>query len=84
MLGLSSGVNSIIFEIRFPSTFPLAPPFFRIIKPRLLPFIQGGGGHVTGGLVCSIYSSSDANSLTGGSMCMDLLTSDGEHEWLDA
>jgi len=35
-----SGINSIIFEIRFPPTFPLAPPFFRIIKPRLLPFIQ--------------------------------------------
>ncbi|KIM73751.1 hypothetical protein PILCRDRAFT_99249 [Piloderma croceum F 1598] len=59
----TAGINSIIFEIRFPPTFPLAPPFFRIIKPRLLPFIQGGGGHVTG----------------GGSMCMDLLTSDG---WL--
>ncbi|KAI5891455.1 uncharacterized protein SCHCODRAFT_02629145 [Schizophyllum commune H4-8] len=57
------GVNSLIFEIRFPPSFPNAPPFFRIIKPRFLPFIQGGGGHVTG----------------GGSICMDLLTSDG---WL--
>ncbi|KAL1741628.1 hypothetical protein HDZ31DRAFT_45014 [Schizophyllum fasciatum] len=57
------GVNSLIFEIRFPPTFPIAPPFFRIIKPRFLPFIHGGGGHVTG----------------GGSICMDLLTSDG---WL--
>ncbi|GLB36141.1 putative ubiquitin-conjugating enzyme family protein [Lyophyllum shimeji] len=56
-------LNSIIFEIRFPPTFPIAPPFFRIISPRFLPFIQGGGGHVTG----------------GGSICMDLLTSDG---WL--
>ncbi|KII84929.1 hypothetical protein PLICRDRAFT_116954 [Plicaturopsis crispa FD-325 SS-3] len=55
------GLNSIIFEIRFPPSFPLSPPFFRIIKPRFLPFIQGGGGHVTG----------------GGSMCMDLLTADG-------
>ncbi|KAK0467149.1 uncharacterized protein EV420DRAFT_1507476 [Desarmillaria tabescens] len=58
-----AGVNSIIFEIRFPPTFPLAPPFFRILTPRFLPFIHGGGGHVTG----------------GGSICMDLLTSDG---WL--
>ncbi|KAF9566809.1 hypothetical protein CPC08DRAFT_703781 [Agrocybe pediades] len=56
-------INSIIFEIRFPPTFPNSPPFFRIITPRFLPFIQGGGGHVTG----------------GGSICMDLLTSDG---WL--
>ena len=43
-------VNSIIFEIRFPPSFPLAPPFFRIVTPRFLPFIQGGGGHVTGGM----------------------------------
>lgn len=55
-------VNSLVFEIRFPSDFPHSPPFFRILKPRFLPFIQGGGGHITG----------------GGSMCMDLLTSDGE------
>ncbi|KIK53259.1 hypothetical protein GYMLUDRAFT_49424 [Collybiopsis luxurians FD-317 M1] len=54
-------LNSIIFEIRFPPDYPLSPPFFRIITPRFLPFIQGGGGHVTG----------------GGSICMDLLTSSG-------
>ncbi|KAJ6632300.1 hypothetical protein B0H10DRAFT_1865630 [Mycena sp. CBHHK59/15] len=57
------GVNSLIFEIRFPPTYPIGPPFFRIITPRFLPFIYGGGGHITG----------------GGSICMDLLTSDG---WL--
>ncbi|CCM01551.1 uncharacterized protein FIBRA_03609 [Fibroporia radiculosa] len=55
------GVNSLVFEIRFPPSFPHAPPFFRILKPRFLPFVRGGGGHVTG----------------GGSMCMDLLTADG-------
>ncbi|OCH92005.1 hypothetical protein OBBRIDRAFT_791754 [Obba rivulosa] len=55
------GVNSLVFEIRFPPTFPHSPPFFRILKPRFLPFIHGGGGHITG----------------GGSMCMDLLTADG-------
>ncbi|KAI0750412.1 hypothetical protein C8Q74DRAFT_1309949 [Fomes fomentarius] len=55
------GVNSLVFEIRFPAEFPHAPPFFRILKPRFLPFSQGGGGHVT----------------LGGSMCMDLLTADG-------
>jgi ubiquitin-conjugating enzyme E2 Q len=42
-------LNSLVFEIRFPETFPHAPPFFRILKPRFLPFIQGGGGHITGG-----------------------------------
>ncbi|KAI0643473.1 hypothetical protein C8Q79DRAFT_979163 [Trametes meyenii] len=57
----NKGVNSLVFEIRFPPTFPHSPPFFRILKPRFLPFIHGGGGHVTG----------------GGSMCMDLLTADG-------
>lgn len=35
-----SGVNSLVFEIRFPSSFPHSPPFFRILKPRFLPFIQ--------------------------------------------
>ncbi|GJE90635.1 hypothetical protein PsYK624_067790 [Phanerochaete sordida] len=54
-------VNSLVFEIRFPPNYPHSPPFFRILKPRFLPFIQGGGGHITG----------------GGSMCMDLLTADG-------
>ncbi|OSX62557.1 hypothetical protein POSPLADRAFT_1046024 [Postia placenta MAD-698-R-SB12] len=57
----AKGINSLAFEIRFPPSFPLSPPFFRILKPRFLPFIQGGGGHITG----------------GGSMCMDLLTADG-------
>lgn len=57
----SKQVNSLVFEIRFPPNYPHSPPFFRILKPRFLPFIHGGGGHVTG----------------GGSMCMDLLTADG-------
>ncbi|KAI6096682.1 hypothetical protein EDD16DRAFT_1671551 [Pisolithus croceorrhizus] len=55
------GVNSVILEIRFPPSFPHSPPFFRVIRPRFLPFSQGGGGHIT----------------DGGSICMDLLTSDG-------
>ncbi|KAH6905576.1 hypothetical protein BKA70DRAFT_1372977 [Coprinopsis sp. MPI-PUGE-AT-0042] len=45
----AKNINSVIFEIRFPPDFPVAPPFFRIITPRFLPFIHGGGGHVTGG-----------------------------------
>lgn len=42
-------IPSLLFEIRFPPNFPHSPPFFRLIKPRLLPFLQGGGGHVTAG-----------------------------------
>ncbi len=37
---ISSGVNSLVFEIRFPAGFPHAPPFFRILKPRFLGFSQ--------------------------------------------
>lgn len=54
-------VTSIVFEIRFPPSFPHEPPFVRVIRPRFLPFQSGGGGHVT----------------AGGSICMDLLTSSG-------
>lgn len=35
-------VNSLVFEIRFPPSFPHSPPFFRILKPRFLPFFQVG------------------------------------------
>ncbi|KAF8551149.1 hypothetical protein OG21DRAFT_1499321 [Imleria badia] len=59
----SKGVASVAMEIRFPPSFPHAPPFFRVIRPRFRPFVEGGGGNVT----------------IGGSICMDLLTSDG---WL--
>ncbi|KAG2129598.1 hypothetical protein DEU56DRAFT_872472 [Suillus clintonianus] len=57
----SKGVNSLVFKICFPPMFPHSPPFFRLVMPRFLPFMQGGGGHVT----------------AGGSICMDLLTSAG-------
>ncbi|OGM45637.1 ubiquitin conjugating enzyme [Aspergillus bombycis] len=56
-----AGLTSIIMELRFPPQFPMSPPFVRIIRPRFLPFSQGGGGHVT----------------AGGAMCMELLTSSG-------
>ncbi|BGP55681.1 hypothetical protein JCM8202v2_003288 [Rhodotorula sphaerocarpa] len=55
------GVKSILMEIRFGDSYPFSPPFFRVVHPRFLPFVHGGGGHVTG----------------GGSICMDLLTNDG-------
>jgi ubiquitin-conjugating enzyme E2 Q len=56
-----AGIKSLVLEFRFPDNFPFAPPFVRVIRPRLLPFNQGGGGHVT----------------VGGSLCMQLLTNDG-------
>lgn len=56
-----AGVTSIVLEIRFGKDFPHSPPFVRIIRPRFVPFMSGGGGHVTG----------------GGAMCMELLTNSG-------
>ncbi|EXU99505.1 poly(ADP-ribose) polymerase and ubiquitin-conjugating domain protein [Metarhizium robertsii] len=50
----SRGLRSIVLEVRFGSNFPMSPPFVRIIRPRFLPFLEGGGGHVTaGGAICS-------------------------------
>ncbi|KAF7508175.1 hypothetical protein GJ744_009472 [Endocarpon pusillum] len=57
----SAGLRSIILEMRFSSNFPISPPFVRVIRPRFLPFMHGGGGHVT----------------TGGALCMELLTNSG-------
>lgn len=49
-----AGVTSIVFECRFGASFPMSPPFVRVIRPRFLPFARGGGGHVTiGGSICS-------------------------------
>ncbi|RYP53469.1 hypothetical protein DL769_010514 [Monosporascus sp. CRB-8-3] len=57
----TAGVNSIVLEMRFGREYPMSPPFVRVIRPRFLPFQDGGGGHVTG----------------GGAMCMELLTATG-------
>jgi ubiquitin-conjugating enzyme E2 Q len=54
-------VNSVVLEMRFGRQYPMTPPFVRVIRPRFLPFMQGGGGHVT----------------AGGAMCMELLTNSG-------
>ncbi|KAI0479178.1 hypothetical protein GGR56DRAFT_365593 [Xylariaceae sp. FL0804] len=56
-----SGITSIVLEVRFLRGFPMSPPFVRVIQPRFLPFMNGGGGHVT----------------SGGAMCMELLTNTG-------
>ncbi|KAH0498571.1 hypothetical protein TgHK011_005822 [Trichoderma gracile] len=48
------GCTSVVLEFRFGSNFPYSPPFVRVIRPRFLPFMRGGGGHVTaGGAICS-------------------------------
>ena len=45
----TKGLKSIVLELRFGKGFPYSPPFVRVIRPRFLPFMLGGGGHVTAG-----------------------------------
>ncbi|KAL2195812.1 hypothetical protein P885DRAFT_39439 [Corynascus similis CBS 632.67] len=54
-------IGSVVLELRFGPDFPFSPPFVRVVRPRFLPFMNGGGGHVT----------------AGGAMCMELLTGSG-------
>nr|XP_019007506.1 uncharacterized protein I206_07767 [Kwoniella pini CBS 10737]OCF46287.1 hypothetical protein I206_07767 [Kwoniella pini CBS 10737] len=54
-------IHSIIAELRFPASFPHSPPFMRIVHPRMMPFMYGGGGNITG----------------GGSVCNELMTATG-------
>lgn len=56
-----ANMTSIVLEFRFGPTYPINPPFVRVVRPRFLPFMNGGGGHVT----------------AGGALCMQLLTNDG-------
>ncbi|CAK7223792.1 hypothetical protein SCUCBS95973_005301 [Sporothrix curviconia] len=58
---ISFGVASIVCELRFGADYPFSPPLVRVIRPRFLPFLQGGGGNVT----------------AGGAMCMEALTNTG-------
>lgn len=57
----SRNLESVVLEVRFSGTYPMTPPFVRVIRPRFLSFMQGGGGHVT----------------AGGALCMELLTNSG-------
>ncbi|KAK6533005.1 hypothetical protein TWF281_007171 [Arthrobotrys megalospora] len=57
----AQGVKSVVLELRFGASFPTTPPFVRVIKPRFLPFMNGGGGHVT----------------IGGAVCLEMLTGTG-------
>eukprot|EP01100_Stratorugosa_tubuloviscum_P002567 TRINITY_DN1605_c0_g1_i1.p1 TRINITY_DN1605_c0_g1~~TRINITY_DN1605_c0_g1_i1.p1 ORF type:complete len:310 (+),score=123.67 TRINITY_DN1605_c0_g1_i1:69-998(+) len=43
------GINHVLLEMKFPSDYPFAPPFVRVVKPRF----QFHTGHVTiGGSIC--------------------------------
>ncbi|KAL2008123.1 hypothetical protein VTN00DRAFT_8105 [Thermoascus crustaceus] len=57
----AAGLQSVVLELRFSKDYPISPPFVRVIRPRFLPFMAGGGGHVT----------------AGGALCMELLTNTG-------
>ncbi|KXL43455.1 MAG: hypothetical protein FE78DRAFT_41589 [Acidomyces sp. 'richmondensis'] len=54
-------LKSIVLEIRFNKDFPFTPPYVRVIRPRFLSRMQGGGGHI----------------VLGGALCMELLTNTG-------
>ena len=49
------GLKSIILELRFANSFPHSPPFVRIIRPRFLPFMQGGGELFTLRIILSLW-----------------------------
>lgn len=57
----AKNLTSVVLEVRFGKDYPMSPPFVRIIRPRFLSFMAGGGGHVT----------------AGGALCMELLTNSG-------
>ncbi|KAI9696035.1 MAG: hypothetical protein M1836_005866 [Candelina mexicana] len=57
----SKNIKSVVLELRFGKDYPMSPPFVRVIRPRFLSFMAGGGGHVT----------------AGGALCMELLTNSG-------
>lgn len=54
-------LEGIVMNFTFPADYPTSPPFARVVSPRLLRFMDGGGGHVE----------------AGGAICVELLTSSG-------
>lgn len=38
-----AGISSVVLEVRFGRDYPFSPPFVRVIRPRFLPFMEGGG-----------------------------------------
>lgn len=37
------GITSVVLELRFGAEYPMSPPFVRVIRPKFLPFMSGGG-----------------------------------------
>ena len=54
-------LDSVHLQVKFGPQHPSTPPFVRVIKPRFMQWMNGGGGHVT----------------AGGSICIDMLTMKG-------
>lgn len=38
-----AGITLIVLEVRFGHDYPHSPPFIRVIRPKFLPFMNGGG-----------------------------------------
>lgn len=55
------GIDGVYLQVKFGPQAPNTPPFVRIIKPRFVQWVNGGGGHVT----------------AGGSICVEMLTMKG-------
>jgi ubiquitin-conjugating enzyme E2 Q len=55
------GIDGVYVQVKFGPQAPHTPPFVRIIKPRFVQWMNGGGGHVT----------------AGGSICVEMLTMKG-------
>merc|ERR1712194_356403 len=44
-----SGESAVVMDVQFPDTYPMSPPFIRVVRPRF----QMHTGHITiGGSVC--------------------------------
>lgn len=39
----TASITSIVLEVRFGRDYPFSPPFVRVIRPKFLPFMHGGG-----------------------------------------
>lgn len=57
----AAGIDGLLWEVRFPPAYPSTPPFVRLLRPRMVPWSGGGGGHLT----------------SGGSLCLAVLTPPG-------
>lgn len=78
------GITSVVIELRFGESYPMSPPFVRVIRPKFLPFMQGGGKWKSRAAIAIVTMTGSANMLCsgghvtiGGAICMELLTNNG-------